>query len=68
MPRIVAPCFYCSTLEYGWYDGTGAQVGGGLMFPSFYADEANFVHMHWSFELGSLSPGQPGSNITQEWQ
>jgi hypothetical protein len=56
---FVDPCFYCGALEYGWYDGIGAQVGGGLMFPSFFADQANLVHMDWSFELGSLSPGQP---------
>ncbi len=55
----VDPCFYCAALEYGWYDGTGAQVGGGLMYPSFYYYDANHVRMDWSFDAGSLSPGQP---------
>jgi hypothetical protein len=56
---FVDPCFYCGALEYGWYDGTGAEVGGGLMYPSFYTDDASHVRMGWSFEVGSLGPGQP---------
>ena len=56
---FVDPCFYCGALEYGWYDGPGAQVGGGLMFPTFFLDDTSRVRMNWSFETGSLSPGQP---------
>ncbi len=55
---FVDPCFYCGAMEYGWYDGPGAQVGGGLMFPSFFLDDTSRVRMDWSFEAGSLSPGQ----------
>jgi hypothetical protein len=55
----VDPCFYCGALEYGWYDGPGAQVGGGLIFPSFYIGDPGRVRMDWSFDLGYLSPGQP---------
>jgi len=56
---FVDPCFYCGALEYGWYDGPGAQVGGGLIFPSFYIGDPGRVRMDWTFDLGYLSPGQP---------
>ena len=55
---FVDPCFYCGALEYGWYDGPGTQVGGGLMFPTFFLEDSSRVRMDWSFEVGSLSPGQ----------
>ncbi len=55
----VDPCFYCGSMPYAWYDGTGAQVGGGRIIPDYYASSAGNLPVYWSFERGYLSAEQP---------
>ncbi len=56
---FVLPCFYCSYMEYGWFDGRNFQVGGGRIFPQFLGIDSNRVRMYWSFEVGRLSETMP---------
>ncbi len=55
----VDPCFYCGSMPYAWYDGTGVQVGGGRIIPDYYASNAGNLRVYWSFERGYLSANRP---------
>ncbi len=56
----IDPCFNCSYLAYGWWDGLNIQVGGGRIFPYFSSDD-NRIRVVWSFERGRLGDNQSAS-------